>query len=94
MTIKKFVKTIGFTVDVPKVKLWSAIEIGFVGNDGYEDCTEFHVQHALTNDGINELEKLFNDFCKEEKIKKDSVTYVSIRVTSDTEDTLWELAAA
>ncbi len=94
MTIKRLVKTTGFSVYVPNVKRWSAVEIGFVNTDGNEDYTEFHVQHALTNDGVNELESLFNDFCKEEHVKKDSATYASIRVTADSEDSLWELAAA
>lgn len=94
MTLKRFIKTKGITMDVPRIKRWSAIEIGFIGSDGYEDCTEFHVQHALTNDGINELDKLYSDFCNDEKISKDTVVYVAIRVTADTEDTLWNLATA
>nr|WP_297765789.1 hypothetical protein [uncultured Butyrivibrio sp.] len=93
MTLKRFIKTEGITMNVPRIKRWSAVEIGFIGSNGYEDYTEFHVQHALTNDGINELDKLYSDFCKDEKIPKDTVEYVSIRVTADTEDSLWELAA-
>lgn len=51
-------------------------DIGFLNSDGIEDETEFTVDCETIEEAVEELEKLFADFCEENGFQNNQVTYV------------------
>lgn len=73
-------------VEVNRIKKCSYVDIGFTNNDGIEDETELTVRHSLrTYKGMRELRDLFASLVKEFDTTEDSVTYVRIIASADTE---------
>lgn len=74
MTIRSFVKKHGWQTecDVAMARRMT-VDINFE-NDGNPDETEFDI--AAYN--VNELSNLFADFCRENKLKANTVTGVTI----------------
>lgn len=76
MTIREILKKGKFQKEVVKIQRFSAINIGFLTNDGQEDETQLDVEHnILTKAGLNELEALFNSMTEEFNTRKDRVLY-------------------
>ena len=76
-------------VEVNRIKKCSCVDIGFANNDGIEDETELTVTHSLrTYKGMRELRDLFASLVKEFNTTEDSVTYVRIIASADTETEL------
>lgn len=73
-------------VEVNRIKKCSCVDIGFTNNDGIEDETELTVRHSLrTYKGMRELRNLFASLVKEFDTTEDSVAYVRIIASADTE---------
>lgn len=76
-------------VEVNRIKKCACVDIGFTNNDGIEDETELTVRHSLrTYKGMRELRDLFASLVKEFGTTEDSVTYVRIIASADTETEL------
>lgn len=76
-------------VEVNRIKKCACVDIGFTNNDGIEDETELTVRHSLrTYKGMRELRALFASLVKEFGTTEDSVTYVRIIASADTETEL------
>lgn len=89
MTIKECFNTRDFDVEVDEVKRVSAINVGFLTNDGKEDEAQLNVhQNILTEAGINELEELFEYLSKEFNTTKDKVQYCIVVASADSGEEL------
>lgn len=76
MTIREILRTGQLQTNVDKIQQYSAINIGFLTNDGKEDETQLDVSHnILTKAGLDELEALFNSMTDEFNTRKDKVLY-------------------
>lgn len=76
MTIREILRTGQLQTNVDKIQQYSAINIGFLINDGKEDETQLDVSHnILTKAGLDELEALFNSMTDEFNTRKDKVLY-------------------
>ena len=89
MTIKQYIKKHGLQYEC-EMHLHRAmsIVIAFTDHDGKSDETEFSV---TISDTINELDKLFSDFCKENGFLKNTVTCILVVRIAETMDKLVEL---
>ena len=86
MTIKEFVEKNGwyFNTEDNGGGFWN-VSIGFVNSaDDNDDETEFSIKAY----DVDELEELFDNFCKENELANNTVTYVSIVETVENEDEL------
>ena len=73
-------------VEVNRIKKSPPPPPRFTNNDGIEDETELTVTHSLrTYKGMRELRDLFASLVKEFDTTEDSVTYVRIIASADTE---------
>lgn len=86
MTIKQWIDINGWAINPnePDGKFWN-VDIGFINSeDRREDETEFTINAY----DLDELEELFDNFCKENKIANNTVVYVAVVETADNEDAL------
>ena len=89
MTIKQYVKKNGFQTEISgPLKRWQTVDIGFMNSDGRNDETQFDVQLVLEDSGLEELNSLFTDFCKENGFRCNTVTAVTIVQCADTYEEL------
>lgn len=89
MTIKQYIQKHGLQYDCePGLHRAMSVVIGFTNDDGDDDKTEFSV---TINDTINELDKLFSVFCKENGFSRNTVTHISVVRAAETMDKLIEL---
>lgn len=76
MTIKQYIQKHGLQWDCdPGLHRAMSIAITFINSEGEKDETEFSVS---IQDPVNELDKLFSEFCRENGFLRDTVEYVSI----------------
>ena len=80
------------------LKAWTTVDLQFYNPvDRESDCTQFDVEKLGTFDGVEELNQLFYDFCKENHINMNEIPKESFEVhfvrTADTYDELMELEA-
>lgn len=75
MTINQCIKDRGWQMESSTATPYRSMDvnIGFI-NDGNADETQFHVNAY----DVNELERLFSDFCKENNTPKNTVTSITI----------------
>ncbi len=92
--IHNYIKAKGYEIHVPEVKLWSDVQVIYIDDEGYENEVTFRIKDALSKGGKYEVGRQFNKFCKNENIKKDSVAFVNITDTGDSEDIPVFIAAA
>jgi hypothetical protein len=81
MTVIGYIEKNGWNVDVDGHigTCWN-VDIGFVNSENRcDDETEF----SISAFDANELEELFVDFCKENQINSNTVTYVSVVEMAD-----------
>lgn len=79
MTVKECIKKNGWNVTENPKKAWN-VDIGFINSETEaEDETEFSI--CAYNE--NELQELFEEFCKENKISSATVIYISVVQTAD-----------
>ena len=86
MTVNEFVKKNGwyFNIEDNASGFWN-VNIGFVNSsDGNDDETEFSIKAY----DVDELEELFDEFCEENELMSNAVTYVSVVETAESEDEL------
>ena len=83
-TIRSFIKSHGWNMECPLIPMARAmtVHVGFINNENVEDETSFDVKAY----DVNELAKLFMDFCHENGQKTNSVTGVSIVDLAETMD--------
>lgn len=76
MTVKQYILKHGLRYDCePGLHRAISVIITFTNISGENDSTEF----SLTlNDPVNELDRLFSEFCKENGFPRNTVTYISI----------------
>lgn len=85
MTIKQCIKKRGWGTDidlnVPHRSM--EVDIVFMNDEGREDETEF----CINAYDVNELDELFTEFCKENGLKRNTVTNIIIvRTYEETAD--------
>ena len=92
MTIQKAAKT-GITVNCDaEPHRWGEMTVFFYNTaDDREDSTSFDVENPLCPSGIEELNALFKNFCKEEKIPTNTVSAITLDHTANTYDELMQL---
>lgn len=75
-TIRSFVKSHGWQMECPLIPMAGVmtVHVNFMNNENVEDETSFDVKAY----DVNELAKLFMDFCHENGYQTNSVTGVSI----------------
>ena len=80
MTIKECLKTKGILADCEIVPhRLGEIEVFFHNTiDDTEDSTNFDVHEPLTKNGSAELELLYKDFCKDNKIPVNTVELIQL----------------
>lgn len=73
------------------IRQYSAVNIGYTDQDGERQETQLNVSQSLdAEDGKKELEELFSSLCKEFGTTEDSINYVEIAATDDSEESLIE----
>ena len=66
MTIREIINQGKLETEVDKIKRYSAVNVGFIANSGYEDETQLDVSNnILTEAGTQELEELFGSLAEE-----------------------------
>ena len=80
MTIKECVKKYGWNIscELPRIVRRADVDVDFINTEGSEDETQFTLSEYGTNAATEELNTLFADFCKDEHIKANTVTSVTI----------------
>ncbi len=84
MTIKQCIKEKGWIMEVAEIKRFQSVDIAFINNEGKEDETEFDISGACSDAGTEELAGLYDDFCKENEIKNNTVLAVIVAKSADT----------
>ena len=85
MTIKEYIKKNGWQVECEtKPCRYMNVDVNFLNNEKAEDETQFSIRAY----DADELDQLFNDFCKENGFKKNSVTCVTIVQMAETMEEL------
>lgn len=85
MTSKEYIKKNGWQVDCEtKPCRYMNVDVNFLNNEKAEDETQFSIRAY----DVEELDQLFNDFCKENGLKKNTVTCVTIVQMAETMDEL------
>lgn len=85
MTSKEYIKKNGWQVDCEtKPCRYMNVDVNFLNNEKAEDETQFSIRAY----DVEELDQLFNDFCKENGFKKNTVTCVTIVQMAETMDEL------
>ncbi len=92
MTITKAAKN-GITINCDvEPHRWGEMTVYFHNTaDNREDSTSFDVENPLCPSGLEELNALYKDFCKEEKIPTNTVSKISLDHTAETYDELIQL---
>lgn len=85
MTIRQFIKKQGWQMKCDaKAGRFMSVDIGFMHVNGQEDETQMDI-NAYDE---QELSELFADFCRENQLPDDTVTYITIVQIADTMDKL------
>ena len=91
MQVKEFFNKVGWLKDSCKgdVGPWANVDITFYNtSDKRCDETEFTISNVFTNEGIEELDELFSDFCKENNFSENQVCDIRVVMLAATEDEL------
>jgi len=78
MRLKECIRKNGLQIEVDTLKRWQSVDIDFINADGREDETQFDVKAVCTRSGIDELEKLYRDFCRENRFPENTVQSVTV----------------
>ena len=79
MTIKQCIKTKEINYELSwDVLVYQTVDVNFINLAGLIDETKFNVRYVDSTEGQNELTKLFQDFCKDNGFKTNTVTGISI----------------
>ena len=85
ITIKECIKKNGWQYECEtKPCRYMNVDISFLNNEKAEDETQFSIRAY----DVEELNQLFNDFCKENGFKKNTVTCIAIVQMAETMDEL------
>lgn len=93
MTIKECERTKGIEAlcDI-KYHRWGEIEVNFYNPvDQRDDSTSFDICMPLGNSGLCELISLYEDFCKENGIPKNTVESLFLTCVADSYDELTQM---
>lgn len=92
MTIREIINQGKLETEVDKIKRYSAVNVGFITNSGYEDETQLDVSNnILTEAGTQELEELFGSLVEELDTRKNKVTHLVIVASAGTKKKLEEM---
>lgn len=81
MTIKEYIKKNGWQVECEtKPCRYINVDVNFLNNEKAEDETQFSIRAY----DVEELDQLFNDFCKENGFNRNTVTCVTIVQMAET----------
>lgn len=79
MTIKQCIKTKWINYELSgDLLVYQTVDVNFINSDGLIDETQFDVRYVDSIEGQNELTELFQDFCKDNGYKTNTVTEISI----------------
>ena len=79
MTIKQCIKTKEINYELSwDVLVYQTVDVNFINLAGLIDETKFNVRYVDSTEGQNELTELFQDFCKDNGFKTNTVTGISI----------------
>ena len=92
MTIMKAAKN-GITINCDvEPHRWGDVTVFFYNTaNKREDSTSFDVENPLCPSGLEDLNALYKDFCKEEKIPTNTVREISLEHTAETYDELIQI---
>ena len=92
MTVKKAAKN-GIIINCAVgFHRWGSVTVSFFNTaDQREDSSSFDIEDPLLPSGLEELNALYKDFCREEKIPADTVSEISLEHTAQTYDELMQL---
>lgn len=65
------------------------VHVGFFNNEKQEDETSFDLM--INKNAINELDELYTEFCKENDLKRNTVTSITVVATAATMDDLQKI---
>lgn len=90
MTVKECIKTSGIEVTCTVTHhIWGEVVVYFWNKaDSCEDSVSFDVKTPLTRDGSTELERLYKDFCKENRNPANTVKGIVLSRVAETYDEL------
>ena len=81
MKITQAIKQFGWQVDcqVPEVFTCANVDVDFINSEtGMVDETQFEIENPFTKAGERELEMLYAQFCRENRIKNNTVISVTV----------------
>lgn len=86
MTIKQYVKKFGWNMDCPVTGPYRvmSVDIGFINDEGREDETQFDIRIC----DVEDLNNLFNEFCRENGYPRNTVYAITIAKVGGTFDDL------
>lgn len=91
MTIRDYIKKNGWRVEVTgPLDRYQIVHILFLNENKCEDEVSFDVKGAATVSGMEELEGLWKDFCKENLYKENSILEISIVAAAPTKKELYK----
>ncbi len=92
MTIMKAAKN-GITINCDaKPHRWGDVTVFFYNTaNKREDSTSFDVENPLCPSGLDELNALYKDFCREENIPTNTVSEICLEHTAETYDELMQI---
>lgn len=88
MNIREFLQKKGINVETRKCLRWSNVDVCFISSEGVEDEVQFTIESALTKKGKEELIELYEDFCRENSLKSNTVTGIHLVQTAFTMEEL------
>ena len=85
MTIKEYIKKSDWQYECEtKPCRYMNVDVNFLNNEKAEDETQFSIRAY----DVEELDQLFNDFCKENGFNRNTVTCIAIVQMAETMDEL------
>ena len=81
MTIKQCIRKNGINYEADGISRYLTVDVDFIGEDGREDETQFDVSASNME---AELDELFTGFSKENHIKRNTVTSITVIASAST----------
>ena len=89
MTIRKTIKEQGWNFECSVLTCFRAmiVHVGFIDSDGNDDETSFDISAY----DVKELDTLYSDFCKENGLKRNTVTSISVVAVAESMEELQKI---
>lgn len=86
MTIRKTIEEKGWNIECNEMSCYRAmiVHVGFIDANGNDDETSFDIAAY----DVKELDTLYSDFCKENGLKRNTVTSISVVAVAESMEKL------